>query len=339
MTFRWLPLLGFGLLACEGGDAAPLRMDVEIARGEAESAPFAGRVALGWVHGDELLLDASATGTMEQGRVTLELGEEPSVAGGFYPEWSSARGARVRIGVLAAIDAADGDVVKLSPAYPTVSRFRLQGHPERRVETWCDVDPDTCEEPGGCGDVHELCYQEIYECSRADARDCELVSTNGDAVHGNRFGHLRGLAEDYLVIHASEALPAHELARQGLYTGPLEAGYHVVRAEALEGEELDASRACWKQAEAYADEYDAGRLPPLDIEALLASEREHDDLYDASWAGLRVLIGTVGLHCPYRHVRYEVVAPEEAHIAVRMSRLARPLFRFLHPANDLDLKK
>jgi hypothetical protein len=326
MKFRWMPLLG--LLACSD-EAAPSRMSLEVEpRLEADSEAFEGRLAVGWVEGNELLVDAIASRPFEDGSTTLELAGEPAV--------DDARGRRLRFGVLAAIDAQSGDVVKLSPARPTVSTFRVDGQPERRVETWCDIDPASCAQPGGCGDVHELCYQEIFQCSRVDARDCELVSTNGDAVHGNRFGHLHGLAENYVVVHASEAVSAYEVARQGLYVGPLAAGYHLVRGRALEGQELADSRACWKQATSFADLYRAG-MPTgaMDVDALLASELAHDNLYDDSWAGLRLLIGTVGLQCPYRHVRYEVVAAEQVRIEVRMSRLARPLFRFMHPARDL----
>jgi hypothetical protein len=334
MKLRGSPAALLVVMAC-GQEAAPFEMSVEVAPRGAESEPFSGRIAVGWVHGDELLVDAAATRPLENGSVMLELADEPSVRGGFYPEWSDEHGRRVRIGVLAAIDAHSGDVVKLSPALPTVSTFRINGRPERRVETWCDLDGDTCEH-GQCSDIRDRCYQEIFQCDRFSGRDCELESTTGDPVHGNRWSHLPGLAEDYLVIHADEDVSEYELARQGLYVGPLGPGYHLVHGEALEGAQLEASRACWKQAEAQADAYSAGRQEGgLDVDALLDAELTRDDRYDDSWAGLRLLIGTVGLHCPYRHVRYEVVEPEQVRIDVRMSRLARPLFRFMHPARDL----
>jgi hypothetical protein len=342
MKFRWLLLLG--LLAC-GDEAAPFQMSVEVAPSGPDSEPFSGRIAVGWVQGDQLVIDAAAARPFQTGSLTLALAGEPSVLGGFYPEWSDEHERHVRIGVIAAIDTAaidtaaidadSGDVVRLSPASPTVSTFRFAGQPDRRVETWCDVEASSCTH-AGCGDISDRCYQEIYECDRADASACELVSSHGDAVRGNRWGHLSGLAEDYLVIHADEEVSEYELMRQGLYVGPLGPGYHLVHGRALEGQELEASRACWKQAEAYADAYRArGPTDALDVDALLANELAHDDLYDGSWAGLRVLIGTVGLACPYQHVRYEVVEPEQVRIDLAMSHLARPLFRFVHPANDL----
>jgi hypothetical protein len=325
-----LPLLS--LLACGTDADQPFRMNVEAHADDAKTKPFSGRLTVAWYEGQELAIDTETAQPLEAGGATLELAKEPMAQVGFYHGWVE-NGVGLRVGVLAAIEDDTSDLVELEPEHPTVSTFETNTGISTKVEAWCEDDANLCLHFGNCEDVHDQCYRKVYDCDGESDDSCQLVRTMGEPYHSNRWGKLRGVSEDYLVLHAKHEVPADQLAASGLYLGALEPGYHLVRARQLTGKELDASIACWTRAQSVANDYTNRKKTDIDVDALIQQYTELAGGYDTWWE-LVTVIATLGLECPNHHVSYELVDPEQAQIDVRLDRMAKPLYGFTLPKDD-----
>jgi hypothetical protein len=336
MTSRvlWmLPLLGS--LACGKESDPPFRMNLQAHGDDTASEPFSGQLAVAWFAGDELTIDKETARQLEAGTAAIELPDEPPRGVPNYADWDR-NALELRLGVLAAVGVETDETVELWSEEPVESGFESD-EGSTKFETWCESDADFCVY-FGCDDIHDQCYRETYDCKGFDEEDCTLTSTQGEAYHKNRWGALGGVAEEYLVAHARSEASAEQLAGMGLYVGPLEPGYHLIRGHRLTGKELEASKACWERAESLANAYVDGKPTDIDIGAVMERNDELGGGGDTfTYWGIVAAIATLGLQCPVHHVRWELAQASEARIDVRLSREAKPLFGFVHPQLDWSM--